>query len=344
MKNNWSKSSNNYYLREVSQQSSTLPPHVYKLNLDVRSGELYLSQVLDSFEFPYKIYGIEQSFVDRVTKTYHSTKNNIGILLNGVKGTGKTVTAQMICNKLELPVIIIHEAYDGIPSFLNELQVDVIVFFDEYEKLYNDYDHSILTVMDGVLNTEYRKTFILTTNSLRINTNLLQRPSRIRYVKTFGDLSLENILEIVEDKLTYTEVKDEVIKFISTLDTITIDIVKSVIDEVNIHREAPKSFEDIFNVESITDVCNVFLVKNKNVSPELKYNNAHVLPVKLTDDSVNEEFSVNGRYLGMISAVLDENTILIDESNYDEHGKNILVQYKLERIERKHQNFLNYLI
>jgi MoxR-like ATPase len=33
--------------------------------------------------------------------------------MNGVKGTGKTVTAKQICNLLELPVIIIHRGFNG---------------------------------------------------------------------------------------------------------------------------------------------------------------------------------------------------------------------------------------
>jgi hypothetical protein len=82
---------------------------------------------------------------------------------------------------MNMPVIIIHERYNGISNFLNEIQHDFIVFFDEYEKMYDERDHSILTVMDGVLNNAFRKIFLLTTNKIHVSENMLERPGRIRY-------------------------------------------------------------------------------------------------------------------------------------------------------------------
>jgi len=57
----------------------------------------------------------------------------------------------------------------------------VIIFVDEYEKVFRsdgDYDGStgILTLMDGALSSEYRRLFLFTTNTLSVNSNLLQRP------------------------------------------------------------------------------------------------------------------------------------------------------------------------
>ena len=66
----------------------------------------------------------------------------------------------------------------------------------------------MLSIMDGATNSEHRRVFLLTTNSLYINDNLLQRPGRIRYLKTFKDLTPEIIEEIVDDFLIYKEIPE----------------------------------------------------------------------------------------------------------------------------------------
>jgi hypothetical protein len=329
MDNNWVKAGSDFFLRETSQQMNDLPANVFKL-CQTSMGEMYLANTMDKFEFPYKIYGMEHDFIDRTIKTYNNTTGNLGMLLNGLKGTGKTVTAQMICNKLELPVIIIDHAMDAIPSFLNNIQQNVIVFFDEYEKMYNDYDHSILTVMDGVLNNGFRKVFMLTTNQPRVNDNMLQRPSRLRYIKSFEGLKLEHIIEVVDDKLVHTHLKKECIDFISGLELITIDIVKSVIEEVNIHEEDPALFKDIFNVRKLNVKYDVYMVTGNQ--EEIAFLNADVHGYPFDEDSLNENFHINGNYEGEVKMVIDENNIVISisQSHLRSHSRSPL-SYKSKK-------------
>lgn len=348
MKKNWVQSGNDYFSQEVSQNMDLLPTAVYKVNENPMTKELYLTQVQDKFSFPYKIYGVETKFVNRVKKTYDTTNGNLGILMNGVKGTGKTVTAQQICNILELPVLVVHHPYHGLSSFINELQQDTIIFFDEYEKMYNNYDSSILTVMDGVLNNEHRKVFLLTTNSLYLNDNLLQRPGRLRYIKTFTDLTLEVIMEIVDDKLQHKQFRKDCIDFISRLETITIDIVKAVIEEVNIHNEVPENFKDVFNIKAITNRVNVW-TQERVGGPLIKMEkeNCTISPVKFTEDTLEEEFFIGGRAIGEIKQILAEDQIIVELYNrtdgLDEEGIEAQVQtYRIERLETKHQSFSKY--
>ena len=316
MNNNWVQAGSDFYLREVSQQINDLPSNVFKLQ-QTPMGEMYLASTMEKFEFPYKIYGMEHDFIDRVVKTYENTSGNMGLLLNGLKGTGKTVTAQMICNKLDLPVIIIDHSMDAIPSFLNNIQQNIIVFFDEYEKMYNDYDHSILTVMDGVLNNGYRKVFLLTTNQPRVNDNMMQRPSRLRYIKSFEGLKLEHIIEVIDDKLIHKNLRKECIDFISGLELITIDIVKAVIEEVNIHEEDPALFKDIFNVRKLDLKYDVYMVTNGK--EEIAFLNADVPDYPFTEDELDDNLYINGTYEGKIKLVTDESNIVISISQ--EHLK-----------------------
>jgi len=343
MNNQWVQASGNWYLREVSQNQSTLKPAVYKLNYDSRADEMYLTEIQDSFEFPYKVYGIENGFIDRVVKTYNNTKGNLGVLLNGVKGTGKTVTSKQICNKLGLPVIIIHADYDGTPSFINSLQQNVIVMIDEYEKIYQEKDYSVLTVMDGVLDNGFRKVFLLTTNELYINANMLQRPGRIRYLKTFKDLPLETITEIVDDMLVNTDHKVATIDAISELETITMDIIKAIVQEVNIHDEVPADFLDVFNVKKIDNKFDIIKVTSGK-EPEIIGEGVEIAPKKINKTSRGYPFYVGGEYMGDIKKVINDNLIVVPEWVKDKEGEEKLVdvQYQIERTRAYHASFLTF--
>lgn len=68
--------------------SESLPIGIYNINL-TRTG-YHLDKYADKFVFPYKIYGLQKDFVDHVIKTYNNTEGNLGIMLTGTKGSGKS--------------------------------------------------------------------------------------------------------------------------------------------------------------------------------------------------------------------------------------------------------------
>ena len=241
----------------------TLDNGIYQLIQNPLTGEILLDRIADEFKFGFKLYGIDNTLVRHVLNTYNKQehKHNIGILLNGAKGTGKTVTAKVLCNKIGLPVIIVDGPINGLSSFLAGINHDCVFLFDEFEKNFRLRDaddeecagESLLSIMDGVYNSEYCHIFILTTNELRINDNLLSRPSRIRYLKSFGDVIDHKILEeFVNDNLKDKKYYDEIMDFIDSLTIATIDIVKSIVDEVNIHDCSVNEFKEFFNVKEAT--------------------------------------------------------------------------------------------
>lgn len=316
----WSKTGNSFFLREISNQNKVLPTSIYKISM-TPTNELYLEQVQDKFKFPYKIYGFERTFIDWILKTYENTSSNLGVLMNGIRGTGKTVACEMICNELNNPVIIVDKNLPGLVDFISSIQQHVTLFFDEFEKVFkqDDYDDlgsPLLTLMDGVMKNEYRKVFLLTTNELRIEPNLLQRPGRIRYKKTFGNLSKAVVAEIVDDLLAQDcqKYRGDIVEFVSKLEIITVDIVTAVLNEVNIHKTSPDAFKEFFNTKQVDDVFDVYQIEDGK--PEtLIYERAKVRPYmnEHTDDIVDCTLYINNKGKGEIKSF--ENQIVEVDSD-----------------------------
>jgi broad-specificity NMP kinase len=330
---------------------STLEVGVYELGYVDRVG-FNLTPISKDFDFPYKIYGLETDIIRRALKYYRNTNTgNLGILLNGIKGTGKTVTAKQICNQLNLPVILVSNHLGGSEDFINSIQQDVVVFIDEYEKIYED-SHDFLTIMDGALNSAFRRTFILTTNSLHIDANLIDRPSRIRYLKTFSNLSVEIVSEIVDDILKLTEFRQDCINYISTLEIITVDIVKAIVNETNIQEESPLAFKSIFNARVKTGKYKVFTEVNGEVLPFMRNVKVSHRP-EYGDEHIGRNFYIDDVYIGRIKEVIDLSTlkVLIEESvdeDWDDEDEDDNTKTKKEVVKTTPLNlpagYINFVI
>ena len=232
----WIQNGSNYKRVEGNVSNvDTVPKGIYNVGLSMTGW--YLERTADEFVFNYKVYGLQSKFMQHVLTAFKNTKGNFGILLNGTKGTGKSVTAKVLANKFNLPVIVVKsfgENNTQLIEFLASFNFDCVFFFDEFEKNFSDKDSSILQIMDGVYTSEYRRIFLLTTNETNINDNLISRPSRLRYIHEFSNLEPEIIREYLNDTLNDKSHIEDIIDFVDTLQISTIDILKSIVEEINI--------------------------------------------------------------------------------------------------------------
>ena len=279
-----------------------LPKGIYEVKLSMAG--FYLSKIAESFTFDYKLYGLNKKFIDYVLKTYENTTGNLGVLLDGIKGTGKTVVAKELCNRSQLPVILVQsmgsDTNDKLIKYLStSIDFDCIFFFDEYEKEFED-SSDVLSFMDGTYNSIYRRVFLLTTNELKVDSNLLGRPSRIRYKKSFSNLSEEVTREILNDILEDKNVIEKVIELTHSMNIITIDLIKAIATEINIHGiEALPYIKETFNIEfsKFSYLYRVIQVRNceleltsENIKNLLKtYNDYKELEKKDLKNLSNEE-------------------------------------------------------
>ena len=215
--------------------------------MDARLG---LQRIGDTFEFNFKIYELGcEEMLQTIRKTWESevfvrSEKNLGVIFNGLKGTGKTLSAKLLCNALDLPVLIVQYPYEGLVNFLQSLCFECIVFIDEAEKTFKkgEDDDVLLRLIDGVYN-QTRKLYILTTNQLTLNDNLLGRPGRIRYRFEFGNLLPKAVKDYLDDNLLpeYVDQRKSILEQVDLLEISTIDILKALVDEVNIHGCLPES-------------------------------------------------------------------------------------------------------
>ena len=203
---------------------------------------LGLRKMADAFTFNFKIYdlGVEDT-MQKVEATWNSDvfvrgNKNLGIIFNGLKGTGKTIASKILSNRMNMPIVVVNAAYDGLLSFIQSLCFECVVLIDEAEKTFHERGDVLLKMIDGVYN-ESRKLYILTTNRLSIDENLLGRPGRIRYIKQFGNLTAKAVADYIKDNLQDLGKTDMILDIVDVLEISTIDILKSIVDEVNIHGE-----------------------------------------------------------------------------------------------------------
>ena len=123
-------------------------------------------------------------------------------------------------------------------EFIQSLHFESAILIDEAEKTFREEQEVLLKMIDGVYN-DMRKLYILTTNKLSIDENLLGRPGRIRYIKEFSNLSAKAVNDVIDDNLKDISLKEGVLKVVDSLEISTIDILNAIIDECNIMGAVP---------------------------------------------------------------------------------------------------------
>ncbi len=289
----WITQGNSFYFQEIPSVSTVLPIGIYQLQWGDIPG-FYLDKVSSDFQLPKKLYGFDDEFIKRVIMSFNKLNKNFGVLLKGLKGTGKTIVAKQISARLNLPVILITKPYSDFGSFLNTIDQDVILLFDEFEKIYEFFGDdseddegnitekgatkknvsNLLTLMDGVFTSKYKRLFLLTTNKEWLPDAMVARPSRIRYVKDFSDLSAAGISEILNDSVINKELIPGLIELLKTQEIITVDIVKAIAEEANIYETSDHSLFSIMNLKKIDTYYDVFELNGKKevlLEPALKF-------------------------------------------------------------------------
>ena len=188
-----------------------------------------------------KTYGIHNKKVNKVIKSFDAFDRSLGVILSGDKGIGKSIFAKMICERAverNLPVIIVDACLPGIAHFIEAIDQQCVVLFDEFDKTFrsgnnNDEQAALLSLFDGTAGG--KKLYIVTCNELYgLNDYIINRPGRFHYHFRFEYPSNTDISEYLQDKLDskyYAEI-DKVVAFAQKI-SLNYDCLRAIAFELN---------------------------------------------------------------------------------------------------------------
>ena len=119
------------------QTYKELPIGAYEVHASQMTG-FFLTKRND-FKVTEKVYGNHAVKVDKVLKSFSLADRNFGLILSGQKGIGKSMFMRVLAEKangMGYPVIVVNNYIPGIDNFLGDIEQEVIVLFDEFEKTF----------------------------------------------------------------------------------------------------------------------------------------------------------------------------------------------------------------
>ena len=305
--------------KEAMDLHEKLPAGNYTIAQDMM-GNFYLEQI-DDFEIPAKMYGNTLRHTDRIINTFWERPQQTGVLLNGEKGSGKTLLAKNLSTELAkqgVPTIVINRDWKGDAFFklMQDIDQPCVVLFDEFEKVYDREDQEqILTLLDGVFGS--KKLYVLTCNDkYRIDSHMRNRPGRIFYLLDFNGLDAAFIREYCEDRLNNKQYIDQICGLTSLFNQFNFDMLKALVEEMNRYNESPSEALEMLNAK-------------------IEYDDGAKFDIKLIDNGVEVEDVSPSQWRGNPLAVAGINVEYDTDPNDDD------AEYKDLRFTPEHLINLN---
>ena len=200
-----------------------------------------------------KVYGVQGSKVAKVLNSFKVFNRNLGVILSGNKGIGKSLTAKMIAQeaiKQGYPVILVSQYIPGIANFIEAIDQEVMVLFDEFDKTFkatseDNPQDTMLSLFDGT--SAGKKLFVVTCNQLNgLNDYLVNRPGRFHYHFRFDYPGADEVETYLKDKLEekYYDQIPAVVDFSGKID-LNYDCLRSIAFELNLGTPFAEAIKDL---------------------------------------------------------------------------------------------------
>lgn len=255
-----------------------LPAGVYTIEFAQSSG--YALSKRPNLTVTEKMYGKHEQKIDKILKSYKKFDRSMGVIFSGDKGIGKSIAARMLCEKMVAdgkPVIIVDNNYPGLTHFIDSIQQECVVLFDEFEKNFktdNDDDGDnhddrgsqdrLLSLFDGT-GSNIKRLYLVTCNNLwQLSDFLVNRPGRFHYHIRWNYPDENEITDYLHDKLDekyYGEI-EKVISF-SMRVPLNYDCLRAISFELNMGYNFEQAIEDL-NIMNINEESFDLHIRMKN--------------------------------------------------------------------------------
>ncbi len=285
-----------------------LPARSYIVRFEKMAG-FYLDEYTDIQVKEDKIYGEHMKKVQKVLRTYEKFERNLGVILSGCKGIGKSMFAKLLsveAIKGNIPIIVVDQYIPGIASYLETIDQSVMVLFDEFDKTFCDVKPSegevepqaaLLSLFDGI--SQGKKLFVITCNDIRkLNDFFVNRPGRFHYHFRFEYPSADEIRTYLHDKLGkvhYHEI-EPIIAFSRKVD-LNYDCLRAIAFEVNSGESFHSAIKDL-NIINLAQEHYDFTICFENASPmyvrnrNIDFFNNEEISICFAEDDYNEILTV----------------------------------------------------
>jgi len=221
---------------------------------------------LDDFKLSHgKIYGNSQFRANHIVEAFrkNDAEHNLGVLLSGGRGLGKTLTTRLVIEQLkdDYPIIVISEYMHGMADFLSHLK-NTVILMDEFEKFMvgniNGDDNkeeqtkqeTLLSVLDGNTGSTGNLYLLTVNNTYKLDENLISRPGRIRYHYVYNSEDAAVVRAYCKDNLNNQSKIEEVVNVLGSTKYVSMDIISSFVDELNKFPElSPSDVREYFNLD-----------------------------------------------------------------------------------------------
>lgn len=246
--NNYIQNGDNYRIIPGDRVHTDLPVDTYEAAFDPQTGDAWLVRkpgMADEINVTTKVYGNAEAIAEHAIDAWKRRQKHTGVLLSGVYGSGKTITAQLIANNAlqgeQVPVVYVGVECVAIPvlKMLGSISTRCVIIFDELDKcgLGDSYspkicplEANLLYLLDGCTLNDHL--YIITANRINgLPGGLLNRPGRVLYHWTHGYLDSEDIREVCEDRGVPEQHIKSMCKLNSVVPVLTYDTLNALITE-----------------------------------------------------------------------------------------------------------------
>lgn len=233
----------------------SLPVGAYYIEFSKNKG-FFLVEAPDIKIGEKKVYGHRGRKAKKIFDAFARSERSVGVILSGAKGIGKSLFARVLCrhaiDSKEMPVIIVRNYIPGIAEFIETIEQECLVMFDEFDKTIGGRGEDaearqteFIQLFDGIVQS--KRLYVITCNETwSLSEFFINRPGRFHYHIRFKNPDVDEITEYLKDKVDeqYWDEIDKVCDFAKIV-PLNYDMLRAIAFELNSGEEFEDAIQDM---------------------------------------------------------------------------------------------------